>query len=611
MTNGNDDRDIAQRIRELDWSTTSLGPMDSWPVQLKSAVEILLPSAAQIVLFCGPEFVAIYNDAYAPSIGSKHPGALGRAAQENWSELWDDLEPMLRRVLETGQTISAKDRPFYIERPFPETVYFDISYSPVRRDDGGVVAVMCIVSETTGQVRAQDTLKRSEARLRSIFDSATVGVVQADLSGRVSYVNPGFCHIVGYQEGELICRRYVDITHRDDLPENEALFKRLASTGEGFVIEKRYVHKDGTPVWVTNHVSALTTADGGIDEAVAIVVDISNQRRALHAERRLAAIIASSEDAIVGIDLEMTVTDWNHGAEEMYGYSAEEAIGQSVTIIIPDDRVEEELRIVERIRSGVRVEPHDTVRRHRDGHDVEVSLSVSPIYDAHGRIAGASKIARDIGIRKDAERIQTLLVGELGHRIKNLLATVMAIARQTFSRATDIELATADFDGRLRSLARAHDLITHGSWESASLLRLVEEAIAPYARDRFRLEGPDIPISPKGVVAMSLVLHELSTNALKYGALSTECGSVDVSWDVSSGPAPRFRLVWHEMGGPIVAVPSRKGFGSRLISGLISGELAGTVETIFEETGMRCVIEAPLTANWDTGGVASGSDSAT
>src|SRR6201986_56839 len=119
-------------IRSFEWSNTSLGPLEAWPDHLKSTVNLMLGAGAQIVLFWGPEFVALYNDAYAPTIGAKHPKALGRPARENWSELWDDLEPLLRGVFKTGQTFTAKDPPFYIERHgHPENVYFDISYSAV------------------------------------------------------------------------------------------------------------------------------------------------------------------------------------------------------------------------------------------------------------------------------------------------------------------------------------------------------------------------------------------------------------------------------------------------------------------------------------------------
>src|SRR5246500_4802465 len=147
---------VAALIRAFDWSTTSLGPIDGWPAHLKGTVSLMLPAKAQIVLFWGPDFVALYNDAYAPTIGDKHPRALGRPAGENWAELWDDLEPLLRRVLETGETAFAKDRPFYIERHgYPENVYFDISYSPVRNEAGQTEGILCIVNETTERVVAQ------------------------------------------------------------------------------------------------------------------------------------------------------------------------------------------------------------------------------------------------------------------------------------------------------------------------------------------------------------------------------------------------------------------------------------------------------------------------
>jgi len=161
-------------IRARDWSKTSLGPISAWPAHLKATISLMLPAQAQIVLFWGPEFVALYNDAYAPTIGDKHPRALGRPARENWAELWEDLEPLLQRVLETGETVFAKDRPFYIERHgYPENVYFDISYSPVWDETGKVGGVLCIVSETTERVVAQERqrllLRETNHRLKNLF----------------------------------------------------------------------------------------------------------------------------------------------------------------------------------------------------------------------------------------------------------------------------------------------------------------------------------------------------------------------------------------------------------------------------------------------------------
>jgi two-component sensor histidine kinase len=166
--------EMGRLVRALDWSKTSLGPISAWPAHLKATVGLMLPAQAQIVLFWGPEFVALYNDAYAPTIGDKHPRALGRPARENWTELWDDLEPLLRSVRDTGETVFAKDRPFYIERHgYPENVYFDISYSPVWDEAGKVGGVLCIVSETTKRVAAQERqrllLRETNHRLKNLF----------------------------------------------------------------------------------------------------------------------------------------------------------------------------------------------------------------------------------------------------------------------------------------------------------------------------------------------------------------------------------------------------------------------------------------------------------
>ena len=159
-------------MRDRDWSRSPLGDPEHWSSSLKTTVGLLLRAEAQIVLFWGHEFVALYNDAYAPTIGDKHPRALGRPACENWIELWDDLEPLLEGVRDTGKTFSARDRPFYIQRHgFGETVYFDISYSAVPEADGRVGGVLCIVSETTERVRASAALRESEARLRELNEN--------------------------------------------------------------------------------------------------------------------------------------------------------------------------------------------------------------------------------------------------------------------------------------------------------------------------------------------------------------------------------------------------------------------------------------------------------
>jgi PAS domain S-box-containing protein len=591
---------VVDLLETVDWASSPLGPRSEWPACLQAAIGIMCPSQAQIVMFWGQEFVALYNDAYAPTIGYKHPHAFGRPAREYWSELWDDLEPLLKRVLDNGETVAAKDRPFYIERHgYPETVYFDISYSPVADQDGVVRGVFCIVNETTERVRADAALRESEERLRAIFAQSAAGIALGDLSGKLISVNDHFCQIVGRPRDELIGIRMQDITFADDLPENQRLLRHMVETGESFEIEKRYVRGDGSLVWVSNSVSAIRDDKGNMSQAVAISVDIGERRHAQEIERHLASMIASSNDAILAIDLDMKITSWNAAAEKLYGYSEEEAVGQTVLMLVPDERQDEEPTILTQIKAGKIVEPYETQRRRKDGRLVEVLLSVSPICDTNGNVIGASKTAQDITARKDAERLRSILVNELHHRVKNILATVTAIARQTIGRDKENHEDVEAFTSRLASLSRAQDLLVHADWQHADLKAVMQQALSPYPVEAFQIGGPSVALPPRAVVSLSLALHELATNAAKYGALSMPGGQVSVSWQLEPFADKRLRIVWEERGGPEVAPPQRRGFGSTLIERLLSAELKGETKFVYEKSGVICVIEAELSTDAD------------
>ncbi len=586
---------VTQMIENGDWDHSFLGPQSQWPACLKAAIDMMLPSHAQIVMFWGEQYIAVYNDTYAPTIGLRHPRAFGRPARENWSELWDDLEPLLDRVLYGGETVSAKDRPFYIERyGHPETVYFDISYSPIR-DEGGITrGVLCIVNETTERVQSQKALKESEERLRALFSQSAAGIGQTDLTGRLVLSNQRFSEMLGYGDGELVGRQFQDITFAEDRPEAERLFERLVTLGESFDMEKRCIRKDGGVVWTAISVSPLRDDTGAIRQIGFIAIDVTAGKYAQEAERQLASIIASSNDAILAIDLDMTITNWNGAAEKLYGYAREEAVGQSVLMLVPEERHHEEPEILRQVSAGKIVEPYETQRRRKDGRLVDVQLSVSPIYDSKGRAIGASKISQDITVRKEAERLQQVLSGELNHRVKNVFATVIAIARQTLDRDGPGRVEVASFQDRLTSMARAHDLLIHGNWQRADLKELIRQVLQPYPPERFELAGCPVLLPQKAVVSFSLAVHELATNAAKYGALSTADGRVAISWDYDERTA-KLDFRWAEHDGPRVEPPARKGFGSRLVERLLAAELNGRSTIRFEPDGVVCEIEAVLT----------------
>jgi PAS domain S-box-containing protein len=332
-------------------------------------------------------------------------------------------------------------------------------------------------------------------------------------------------------------------------------------------------------------------------------------RHTAHTTRqRLASIIETSDDAIVSKDLNGIVVSWNAGAQRLFGYTPEEMIGKSIVRLIPDDHQDEEPRILDQIRRGERVDHYETIRRRKDGTILHVSLTVSPVKDAYGRIVGASKIARDITERKHAEEQKNLLINELNHRVKNTLATVQSLAMQTFRDNTSDGTARDTFASRLAALSNAHDVLTSASWMSASMREIVMRAIGPFRSERMRIAGPDVPLAPKQALALSMALHELSTNAAKYGALSNETGRVEIEWKLANwkgiGVA---ELTWTEVGGPEVNAPSGKGFGSRMIERYLANELGGEVSIEYRPQGVVCRITTPL-AGYDPIAMASGAN---
>jgi PAS domain S-box-containing protein len=322
-------------------------------------------------------------------------------------------------------------------------------------------------------------------------------------------------------------------------------------------------------------------------------VETIQRGRAEQDMRRLAAIIENSDDAVISKNLDGIIMSWNSGATRLFGYTAEEAVGRPVTMLMPPDRIDEEPGILARIRRGERIEHYDTVRRRKDGNLIDISLSISPIRDAEGRVVGASKIARDITDRKRAEQQQQLLVGEIKHRIKNTLATVQAIARQTLQGAPAEEREA--FIARLMALANAHDLLTLERWNHAALRDVVDRALKPFEAKhsaRFLVRGPeDAWLDAQRASLLTMALHELATNAVKYGSLSNGYGIVRLTWELlDEGDAQKIKLNWRELGGPLVLPPERKGFGSFLIERALQGG-GGQSRLDFNPNGLVCSLE--------------------
>jgi PAS domain S-box-containing protein len=313
--------------------------------------------------------------------------------------------------------------------------------------------------------------------------------------------------------------------------------------------------------------------------------------------RWLASIVESSVDAIVSKDIAGIITTWNKGAERLFGYTSDEVVGKPVTTLIPPDRHAEERTILERISRGARIENYETIRQRKDGSLIDVSLTVSPVRNAEGKIVGASKIARDITQRKRAESREKMLMAELDHRVRNALASVAMIATSSRHDSSSVDEFARSLDGRIHSMAVAHTLLSQRGRHGVGLAALVRNQLAPYAAEAsIMIRGTELMLTPAAIQAMGMVLHELVTNAAKYGALSVPTGQVSVSWDrrQNGSAAANLIFVWRETGGPRTAAEVKSGYGTRLIRELVPYELGGTVDLVFAPEGVSCRIEFPL-----------------
>jgi PAS domain S-box-containing protein len=434
-------------------------------------------------------------------------------------------------------------------------------------------------------VRNETALERAE-RLGNLLTLSYEPMLAWRLDGPIEFWNAGAERLYGFTQNEAVGHDSHTLL-QTSFPIDFADFRSQLRNRRHWLGELHHICKDGREVVVESRMQLF--GDGIVLEANR---DITERREIDHALREteqrlrwLASIVEFSADAIVSKSLDGIITSWNKGAERIFGYSAHEAIGQPITILIPDDRQSEEREILTRVRRGERIDHFETVRQHKHGSLVVVSLTVSPVKDANDKIVGASKIARDITEQKrNQERIATL-AREAEHRSKNMLATVLAAVN--LSQSSSPEDLKQTIVGRIEALANVCSLFVATRWIGADLSAIATQELAPYSGKRLLIDGPQILLEPGVAQAIAVALHELATNAAKYGALSQSNGHVHLQW--SHAADGQLHLSWTETGVPAAQKPTRKGVGSRLIEGMI-GQLKGNVRFDWRKDGLVCEI---------------------
>jgi PAS domain S-box-containing protein len=582
---------VGQAISANDWSMSSLGPLDAWPDFIRSTLANLLSSPQPTFMAWGPDLLSFFNDAYVPLLGAKATGAIGRPFAELWSDVWPDIEPIVAKAL-AGEGSKFEDMPLVMTRNgYPEETWWSFTYSPLRDSAGDVHGMICVTTETSEHVRARRQLTVERERFGALFNQAPSFMAMLEGPNHVvTLANPAYLALNNHRD--MLGKTVADI-----LPEAVdqgyiAILDEVRRTGVAYTATaarfavgdhpaERFVDFVYQPI--IDHEGAVT----GIFVEGSEVTDRVKAQAALHdSEQFLRSVLASSNDCIKVLDLEANLIFMNEGGERIMEVSDFNAIkGCPWPDFWKGEGHETARAAVASAKAGTAANFQgfaDTFAGTPRYWDVQVT----PILGSDGRPSRILSVSRDISRLKHVEQQRAELIVEMAHRLKNSLTIVQAIVSQTFRQAKTTAEAQEAIGGRLLALAGAQDILTASPVTTVEIHRVVEGALAPHrtGQGRFHITGPDLDLTGQQALGLSLALHELGTNAIKYGALSNDAGRVEIAWSHAGGEV--FAFSWTETGGPPVKPPVRTGFGSRLVEKMVAPYFQGKSVLAFDPGGV-------------------------
>lgn len=513
----------------------------------------------------------------------------------------DDAE----HVLQASITGEASLKPFTLEgryrRGDGEWRWISSISNPRWDADGRPNGFIGVAHDITDAKNAEIALRDREAQLSAMVHQSAAGFARMDLSGKFTLVSDHFCAISGRTRNELLKLTIQDITHPADIPTSAQQFAEVATHGTPLTIEKRYVRPDGTAVWVNNSATLIRRDDGSPHQILAVSLDVTTRRKSEIALKRasesMRLAIEGAGMATWELDLTTMEGPWSANRFEILGYprsvSGRAPYNDWRARIHPDDLDRADAAAQRSFSDGTPFEIEYRILRADTGEERWLRSNGSIIPASAGQDRRFVGISFDITDRKRAEVQQQLLIDELNHRVKNTLGIVQSIARQSIKPGSSVSENIEAFEGRLAALSTVHNLLTSGLWQATALSDLISGSLTPLAREeQIHAEGQRVMLGTKTAITMAMALHELATNALKYGALSVPEGHVHIRWTRSD--LGEFQLSWVERGGPRVLLPEKRGFGLRMIENGMAAELRGSVETIFDPEGMIFRLKARL-----------------
>ncbi len=481
----------------------------------------------------------------------------------------------------------------------------------VHFDGATPVRLVGTVQEITERKRVEAALQESEERFRAMAEQALVGVCLVDRAQRFIFANPAFARIVGRPVEEIAGLTIRDLTAPADWPENSVSMQDVLTDGAPFVVEKRYARPDGSRVWVRNSVSPRRDCTGAIIGGIAISIDVSDRHAAEEAlqqsERRFRQFGEASADALWIRDAKTLLLEYiNPACRTIFGMDQDD-LGRKdqfrrrmASIHVADRKAV--LDSVRRLRAGEVNTVTYRVTRPGDGAIRWIRSTSFPLRNGNGVVSRIGGISHDATEEVQVRERLNVLVQELHHRTRNLIAVVGSIATQTMAQTGPSKAFLRKFEDRLAALSRVQGLVSRGTGDAivlSDLLDLELDALAAMPGERVRLSGPVVRLRPAVVQAVALVIHELATNARKYGALSHPDGRLDVQWALRSIEGrTSVVLEWIESGPAFVGLTgfqkAHRGYGRQLIEQALPYSHGAITTYRLDETGLRCTIDLPL-----------------
>ena len=483
--------------------------------------------------------------------------------------------------------------------------WFQLQTMPQRDAAGCVVMWYGSAADIDDQKRIEQSLADSEERLRLAQEIAGLGSVEWNLLTDRGRWSATFANLFGLdvdgwegQSGDAVLVQIATRASRSEFEKFSTLREELRTQRE-FTREFQFAGPDGAPRWLLARGVVIEGEDHG-RRLIAVAQDVTRRKLDEIDRARFIAVAEASREAIIGTSLSGRIEVWNKAAERLYGWTVDEIKDKSAAVIDLPDASVDITDLIERASMGQRIGPLDATHRMRNGHPVEINMSIVPVRDWQGEVIGLSISARDVGARKRREAQARWVMRELSHRSRNLLAIVQSIAGQTALSSPSLELFQSRFSDRLAALSRSHDLLVGQQWRGALLSDLVASQVMPFIPSepqRLTVRGPAQMLKPEATQSLGMALHELAHNAAKHGALSLPNGKIEVSWDIFGGAVPAettIAIVWRESGGTIEIADHPAGFGQKIIERLTPSAVAGSSTIEWTPEGLIWRLTAPL-----------------